>query len=197
MSKIMLNGQQIGGNQIAASVTFDNTGTNLEATNMQDVVEEINSKLCRYNSETDCLDIYADGGVIGSIPCNFQIFKFANTKGSDWICSNMSVFTDGNNITFKPANLASGGGWSARYSRKITIKNGAQLYYSVGNNNLFWSGNLQYSADGTNWTGIKAFSSGAGGTGSAALSSGDYYFMFSGWSNNNPTDAVFPTLEIK
>lgn len=155
-------------------------------------------KLCQYNSETDCLDVYANGEVIGTIPCNFQVFKFANTKGSDWVCnSNMSVFTDGNNITFKPANLTSGGGWSARYSRKITIKNGAQLYYSVGNNNLFWSGNLQYSADGTNWTSIKVFASGAGGTGSAALSSGDYYFMFTGWSNNNPTDAIFTTLEIK
>ena len=41
MSKIMLNGQQIGGNQIAASVTFDNTGTNLEATNVQDAVVEL------------------------------------------------------------------------------------------------------------------------------------------------------------
>lgn len=109
----------------------------------------------------------------------------------------MSVFTDGNNITFKPVNLTSGGGWSAKYSKKVTIKNGAQLYYSVGNSDLFWSGNLQYSADGTNWTGIKVFASGAGGAGSVALSSGDYYFMLSGYSNANPTDAIFSTLEIK
>jgi hypothetical protein len=155
-------------------------------------------KLCQYNSETDCLDIFVDGEVIGSIPCNFQKFKFANTKGSDWICnSNMSVYTDGTNITFKPANLASGGAWNARYTKKITIKNGAQLYYSVGNNALFWSGNLQYSADGTNWTSLKTFATGSGGTGAVALSSGDYYFMFSGWSNNNPTDAVFSILEIR
>lgn len=174
------------------------TGYVPDAKAVADGFADVNRKLCQYNSETDCLDIFVDGEVIGSIPCNFQKFKFANTKGSDWICnSNMSVYTDGTNITFKPANLASGGAWNARYTKKITIKNGAQLYYSVGNNALFWSGNLQYSADGTNWTSLKTFATGSGGTGAVALSSGDYYFMFSGWSNNNPTDAVFSILEIR
>lgn len=41
MSKIMLNGVQIGGDQVASSVFFDNTGTNLEATNVQDAVVEL------------------------------------------------------------------------------------------------------------------------------------------------------------
>ena len=41
MSKIMLNGVQIGGDQAASSVSFNNTGTNLSATNVQDAVVEL------------------------------------------------------------------------------------------------------------------------------------------------------------
>lgn len=44
MSKIMLNGVQIGGDQVASSVAFDNTGTNLEATNVQDAVVELSGE---------------------------------------------------------------------------------------------------------------------------------------------------------
>ena len=61
MSKIMLNGQQIGGNQIAASVAFDNTGTDLEATNVQNVVEEVNSKLVASDNTPFRFGVTSDG----------------------------------------------------------------------------------------------------------------------------------------
>ena len=41
MSKIMLNGVQIGGDQAASSVAFDNTDTDLSATNVQSAITEL------------------------------------------------------------------------------------------------------------------------------------------------------------
>ena len=45
MSKIMLNGVQIGGDQAASSVSFDNTGTNLSAANVPSAITEVDEKL--------------------------------------------------------------------------------------------------------------------------------------------------------
>ena len=81
--------------------------------------------------------------------------------------------------------------------KKVTVKNNTQLYYAVNGTPLHYSGNFQYSVDGTNWNILKPFDSGTGGSGSVILPAGDYYFMFSGWSNTNPTNSIFTTLEIR
>ena len=46
--------------------------------NLQQAVNNINSNLAIYNSETDALDIYVNGAVVGSIPCNFQTHYLYN-----------------------------------------------------------------------------------------------------------------------
>ena len=114
-------------NDYALQSSLNETNTNLNnlssiVSNHTATIGNLNSQSIQYNADTDSLDIYRDGAVIGSMPCGFQVFKFANTKGSDWVVNKIEVVPDGNNITFKPVNLSSGGGWSARYTKKSNSK---------------------------------------------------------------------------
>ena len=100
MSKIMLNGVQIGGDQAASSVSFDNTDTDLSAANVQDAVEEVNGKLnIRYNAETDKVQIYYNDG--------WHDWKFGNMQSIDLYLTSRTLgepdntnMSNNNNRTF-------------------------------------------------------------------------------------------------
>ena len=56
------------------------------------------ANLCKYNADTDSLDIYQNGKLIGSLPCGFKKIIFSLTSGkTGWIkvkaISNLSVGT--------------------------------------------------------------------------------------------------------
>ena len=160
-------------------------------------VSTINNNLSRYNPDTDAYDIYYNGKIVGSIPCGFKSFKFANTAASDWTCENMSVSTDGNTITFSPSGLSTGGSWSALYNKTITVNENKKLYYECNDSALYNSGSIQISNNNSTWTTIVSFTNGVGGSGSVDLSAGTYFVKFNGWANANPAPAVFTTLEIR
>lgn len=88
MGKIVRRGIDFSGgggsisNPTASSVTFDNTDTGLEATNVQDAVTEVNGKL--NNKGTPYTSTYSDGrNIIGCLDSNNNGFSII--LASDYI----------------------------------------------------------------------------------------------------------------
>ena len=95
-----------GISQDAQNITFNNTLTGLTSTHVQGAIEEVKEiadsgkaiaestqefvnevegEMCKYNVETDALDIYSGGEVVGSFPCRFQITQtFIYNKGDEF-----------------------------------------------------------------------------------------------------------------
>lgn len=174
------------------------SGYYVDALAVKSGFETINSNLSHYNPETDEYDIYYNGELVGSLYCGFQCFKFAKIPITEWETTNIAVTSDGETITFTgTGSIISGGGSWEVISKKILVKPNKKLYYNCCDTTLHCGGSIFVSSDKSNWSLLVQFPTAKGGSGSVVLPEGELYFMYSGWSNNNPNPAIFSVFEIK
>ena len=92
MGKIIKKRIEYGGSSNSAeNIKYDDTKNVKEAINeVKSELTNVNSNLVKYNSETDALDVYVDGVLVGSLPCEFQttVMDLATeTTISNWTCN--------------------------------------------------------------------------------------------------------------
>lgn len=131
-----------------------------QAEEIEELKEEnsaLNNAKVIYNEETDALDVYANGILVGSLECNFQIYPIdfiADTINTDWTIDSGNKLTIG--TTFKTTSNAV----SAKYvtfNEPIKISEGAvlnivgNLYLGAGTmpgTTIYGYHNVQISKDG-------------------------------------------------
>lgn len=73
-----------GGATDADKIKYGDSNVGATLDNLNESVDELNESLPKYNEETDALEIYLNGILVGSIPCYFKEITFelnADSKG--------------------------------------------------------------------------------------------------------------------
>ena len=164
-NEIPFNDTTVGAELVKLNIDITEVNSSLSEVNND--ISEINSNLSRYNVDTDSLDIYVNGKIVGSLYCGFQALSAliptmtSATTPSGEVITNSEFSADnhyawhafdGDDNTYWTPNGESALGYVGyHFTKPVTARQAKVKFYNQAGTVVF-----QASNDGSTWTDLAA-----------------------------------------